>query len=862
MTSLCKAVRRIALFLAFVVIVSITNVPQTLAADLDQVVEFSIPAGTLASALIQFSKQAHVQILSSAARIEHATTDGLEGKFTINEGLTRLLRGSGLRFRQGTSGAIAIQASDADKAAAPDHPSDQVTARGRHGSADPSSAQDSELAEVIVTSTYREQRLIDVPLAIAAVESRELNDVHVKDFSDVAMLVPNFVSGSNYGYLRNSSMRGISSNQYGFADESSIAMYVDGVFQGRATAGNSVNAIFDVDRVEVVKGPQASLFGHSAIGGAINVIRNQPTEEFTQSYDAGFGERDRVVARGVVNVPVTDHLAVRISADSENQHGYITNLNGGRLEPLDIKAGRAIARYTGIDGLDGTFTASYEERRQSGSTHSLPTLPDFTADITTVGDQNYANFYIFDTGMKLIFKIAPTLKLSSETTFRKVTNAYIEKYDALPTVVAGPYSQSSTDRLFQQDVKLTFQSGKTSIVGGASIFDEHLTGFIGNWVDHTFAFTGVPALGLVPNDYSQAFFEEGNFTGHFKGWSAFVDGTIPVPNWDRLTVTGTVRYNYDQKTYSLDIPNPATLAVNAGKPFAGAYYNWGFYTSPPIALTHSWDNLSFRAATNFALDDHNVLYAQYSQGWKAGGIDTFRVANADSTYVPFFGMNATAHGATPNAYGPEKSDNYELGIKGSVVDHRLSYALDAYYFNYRDLQVPVYQSGGAVIKNIGAANGKGLEAEVRFVPSSHWSVFANGAYNFTKITRYEADPTQVGLPLDQAPRFTSAAGVTYTMAAPFGAGGSTYFGATMSQRGSFRTDTARENLVPAYVLYNVRLGYVAASGRFSVNLFDDNVANKFTFSRWEQQTPFVYPVAHRSVIGPPRTIGIDLHAAF
>src|SRR5205807_3408820 len=101
----------------------------------------------------------------------------------------------------------------------------------------------------------------------------------------------------------------------GFADESSIAMYVGGVFQGRATAGNSVNAIFDVDRVEVVKGPQASLFGHSAIGGAINVIRNEPTDQITQSYDVGFGERNRVVARGVVNIPFPERLAVRISAD-------------------------------------------------------------------------------------------------------------------------------------------------------------------------------------------------------------------------------------------------------------------------------------------------------------------------------------------------------------------------------------------------------------------------------------------------------------------------------------------------------------------------------------------------------------------
>src|SRR5207245_9280104 len=115
--------------------------------------------------------------------------------------------------------------------------------------------------------------------------------------------------------------------------------------------------------------------------------------------------------------------------------------------------------------------------------------------------------------MKLSFTIAPTLKLSSETTVRKVTNAYLEKYDALPTVVGGPYSQASTDRLFQQDVKLNFQSGKTAIVGGASMFDEHLTGFIGNWVDHTFAFTGAPATGVGPRHYSKPVLEYCDISG-------------------------------------------------------------------------------------------------------------------------------------------------------------------------------------------------------------------------------------------------------------------------------------------------------------------------------------------------------------
>jgi iron complex outermembrane receptor protein len=832
------------------------------AGDLGKTQRITLPAAPLSESLRLLAKQADLEISFPPEDVSGLQAAPVNGTMTPRQALALLIRGSTLAVVEQGSSSVAIRHADesspAPKSDGKTTPARRAPNKSMNNTADPA---DNQLEEIIVTSTQRPERLIDAPLAISAVSEAALTDNHVKDFSDIALLVPNFVSGSNYGYLRNSSMRGISSNQYGFADESSIAMYVDGVYQGRATAGSGVNAIYDIERVEVVRGPQASLFGHSAIAGAINMIRNQPTDLFSQSYDVGFGERNRVLLRGVINLPVTNTLAIRIAADSERQDGYITNLNGGKLEPLDIQAGRIISRYTGIENLDASLSADYEQRRQNGSTHAEVGLPDFTADITTVGRQNYANFYIFDAGLDLTYHISPSLALISDSTFRKVANAYIEKYDGLPTVAAGPYSQSSTDRLAQQEFKLIYQEAKTAAIAGVSAFDEHLSGFIGNWVDHTFAFTGKPAPDLLPNDYSQAFFEDGYFNGHFSGWSAFLDGTIPMPGLDRLTATATVRYTYDRKDYTMDLPDPSKLPENAGKPFAGAYYNWGFYTSPPIELAHSWSNVSFRGALNFALDDHNILYAQYSQGWKAGGIDTFRVANADSTYVPFFGMNATAHGGRPNAYGPESSDNYEIGVKGNILDRRFSYAVDAYYFTYRDLQVPVYQSGGAVIKNIGAAEGRGLETDLKYSPSEHWALFANGAYNFTKILRYEANLTQVGLPLVQSPKYTSAAGVTYTTAA-FAIGGRAFIGGTLSQRSAFRTDTAITDTVDGYVLFNVRIGYTSSTGRYTTKLFADNVTDKFTYSRFEQVTPFVYPVAAKSVIGPPRTIGIDFHASF
>jgi iron complex outermembrane receptor protein len=832
------------------------------AGDLGKTQQITLPAAPLSESLRLLAKQADLEISFPPEDVSGLQAVAVKGSMTPRQALALLIKGSALTVVEQDSGSAVVR--HADKPSPAPAPDVKTASPGRAPNQTmnkPADSADNELAEIIVTSTQRPERLIDAPLAISAVSETALTDNHVKDFSDIALLVPNFVSGSNYGYLRNSSMRGISSNQYGFADESSIAMYVDGVFQGRATAGSGVNAIYDIERVEVVRGPQASLFGHSAIAGAINMIRNQPTDQFTQSYDLGFGERNRLLVRGVINLPVTNTLAIRIAGDSEHQDGYIRNLNGGKLEPLDIQAGRVIARYNGIESLEASLFADYEQRRQNGSTHAEVGLPDFTADITTVGHQNYANFYVFDTGLNLAYHASPRVTLISDSTFRKVANAYIEKYDGLPTVTAGPYSQSSTDKLAQQEFKLIYQEGKAAAIAGVSAFDEHLTGFIGNWVDHTFAFTGVPAPNLGPNDYSQAFFEDGYFKGHFSGWSAFLDGTIPMPSFDRLTATGTVRYNYDRKDYTMDLPDPSKLPENAGKPFAGAYYNWGFYTSPPIELAHSWSNVSFRGALNFALDDQNVLYAQYSQGWKAGGIDTFRVANADSTYVPFFGMNATAHGGRPNAYGPESSNNYETGIKGYIFDRRLSYAVDAYYFTYRDLQVPVYQSGGAVIKNIGAAEGRGLETDLKYSPSEHWALFANGAYNFTKIRRYEANLTQVGLPLVQSPKYTSAAGVTYPTAA-FGSGGRAFVGGSLSQRSAFRTDTAITDTVEGYVLFNARVGYISSTGRYTARLFADNLTNKYTYSRFEQVTPFVYPVAAKSVIGPPRTIGIDFHASF
>ena len=236
-----------------------------------------------------------------------------------------------------------------------------------------------EIQEIVVTAQHRVQSLQEVPISVTVLSGDTILESHLRDFSDLSLQTPSFTSGADYGYIRNSSMRGISNNQYGFADDPSIAMFVDDVYQGRGATGMQVNALYDIDRVEVIKGPQATLFGRSSIAGAISTILVQPGDVFSASGDFGAGQRDRLIARGAVNFPVTPNLAIRVALDRERQSGFITNLNGGpKLDPLDVEAGRVIVRYTGIDNLEATLKASYESRRQDGSTHLAVDLPNAT----------------------------------------------------------------------------------------------------------------------------------------------------------------------------------------------------------------------------------------------------------------------------------------------------------------------------------------------------------------------------------------------------------------------------------------------------------------------------------------------------
>jgi iron complex outermembrane recepter protein len=716
----------------------------------------------------------------------------------------------------------------------------------------------SGIKEIVVTAQLRSQSLIDVPLTVTALTAETLADNRIENFADLARITPGFVSAPNYGFIRNSSMRGISNNQFGFADDPSIAIFTDGVYQGRGGTGSIVNALYDVERVEVIKGPQATLFGRSSIGGAINTILNQPAKgESFGNVEFGLGERDIIVGRAAANVPLTENLTLRIAGHAENRGGYLTNLNGNsKLGPLQVAAGRAILRYEADNGLDISLKAGIEDREQSGSVYQQIGLPKFTVQSTLRGREAYSDFSIKDAVLRFRFPISDALSVTATTSYRDVENQYVEDYDGIAAVVGGPYSQTSDDRLFQQDLILNYESGAVSIVAGGSYFSEKLDATVANYANQTFAFTGSPDPGLRPSDYSLAMFESGNLRGKFHGYSFFIDGSFePV---EGLTITGGARYNYDKKRFTQDITDPAKLPQSA-LIFPGAFYNWGYFTSVPITSEKAWKDLAFRAAIDYAVAPDVSIYAAFNQGWKAGGIDSFKVVTP-APFPLFFGLDAAAAGGVPNVYDPEQSDSYEVGLKGRFFDRKLLFNLSLYEYRYRDLQVSIPQGGSSVIANVGRARGRGVELETQLKPASWLDLFANGAYNDTKITRFDELPLQVGLPLNQAPKWTAAFGGTIT--ASLADSGSIAFGGTVSYRSSYRNDNQLGNGVEAQTLTNLRLSWSDAEDKLSIGAYLDNVFNVVTYARFNQARLFLFPVASRSVLGEPRTFGVNVKAKF
>ncbi|WP_321395573.1 TonB-dependent receptor [Emcibacter sp.] len=735
-------------------------------------------------------------------------------------------------------------------------------------------AQENEalaIEEIIVSAQKRDQSIQDVPIAISAYDSTFIEKTKLDDVKDMIDFTPGFAGKSKDSFVDAISIRGIVTNSFGAAVDPSVGIFKDGVYQGRT--GSAITSFFDVERTEALRGPQGFLFGRNASSGAISIITKKPDTDATSGYfHAGVGERNHYELDGAVNLPLNENWAVRVAGYYFNEDGYVNNVHfpeDDDLQSQEKGAGRFSLGYTG-EKLSMNLIAEYETRKQSGTIYRA-LEDDETLEflgVTMGGNPNEADSDLRDdkddgdiwSFTALIDWDLGDMTLSSITGVRTYDYQYAEDFDGAP-FRSSHYFQDQEGDYYSQEIRLvSSDENRLTWYVGVSAYQEEIKVSFSQVSDEEIMcavfeettcedaygeFTANPD-GLV---------ESNDVDGTYKGWGAYADLTYAVT--DKLEVSLDLRYTYDKKDFGLNI-----LPVDSE---LGPYYVFGYTTNGFVRDSKSWDDFTPRVVARYAATDDLNLWASITRGYKAGGFgsfgldiptgpgeDIFEVLNDDGT-VP--------EGTTPSAFEPETLWSYEVGLKANMADNRVQMAVNAYYYDFKNLQVSFFDGdlNNTVVENVGQVDGYGVEATVRALPNEYIDMLLGAAYSDTSVEGAGAICDDCdGNRLTNNPEwtFTGVINGHYPMQ-----GGEVF--STLEFRYQSRTYGGLENeerySVEGYANFNLRAGYESDNG-WDVSLYVENLFDQFHYDSvigGEIPIPGHY-------IGParPRSFGVDFTVKF
>lgn len=622
----------------------------------------------------------------------------------------------------------------------------------------------AQLEEIVVTATKREESVMDVPLAVQALSGDFLRDANLDDVKDLVSFTPGVTGNSKDSFLDAIRVRGIVTNDFGNGGDPSIGVYKNGFYQGRN--GTAVVSLFDLERAEILRGPQNFLFGRNSISGAMNIFTVEPTIGDPDGYlDLRAGERGVLVAEGGFNISPTDTFAVRLAGYHSEEDGYVKNLATGRdFIEHDKDAYRLTALYDGGGALEVIAMVEAEDREQSGTIYratgnagSYAMLEDIYGEIPVPDDPR--DVYIdeptngiIDNGELLNATLTINYDLgwgtfTSLTGYKDHDYHYTEDFDATILNIFN-YEQVQEGEYFEQELRITSDTdGMFSWYAGASYYREEIdTQFLGQqdedlycnvyWGDTcqgVFDYYNTYAGGYyayVLNDYFGTYtwtpsptgrMDDWNETrGTFQGWATYVDVNWQfAPRWDASL---GARYTWDEKEMSQEVlssRNPSTVLGNR--------VQTGFTTSQgPIDDKLDWNKVTWRAALNFNPTDDILLFATVTTGYKQGGFNSFNVSPGG----PWGAVDALPGTHVPGAFDGEEVISYEVGFKGSLWQQRGRLQLNVFSYEYEDLQATCTTPGtpGVEVCNVGEVDAWGVEGTFDVALGEYWTFGTGVAY--------------------------------------------------------------------------------------------------------------------------------------
>ncbi|MFS4482674.1 TonB-dependent receptor [Hyunsoonleella sp. 2307UL5-6] len=564
------------------------------------------------------------------------------------------------------------------------------------------------LDEIIVTSRKREESLKDVPVAVTAISGRKLEAIQANDITAISDIAPN-VNFSFGGAVSGASsaavvyIRGVGQNDFLQTLDPGVGIYIDGVYMGRSVG--SVLDLVDPERVEVLRGPQGTLFGRNTIGGAISLTSKDPSDKKEGYIKALTGAYNRIGVQGSVNLPFSETFKARVSAKYHKRDGYVERLLVGDDLGSDNSIGmRANFLFEPSDKFKLRFNFDYTKEDETGAAEEQlnpngvfvdlfnnnvvmdPDCPNNNPDChqNTVSTTPYTtneiapNFNkvdLYGIALNGEYKISKTVNLKSITSYRNLAAAFTRGSDGGPAVLFqtnNDYDQSQ----FSQELQLISSTDKLDFVTGLYYFSE--TGSDFNMVEAT-------SLPFIPTFPLEAGGDIDN-----SSFAAFAEGTFHVT--DRFHFTGGLRYTTETKRY-----DPLAFAVNSPTP--------NFVTRGFRSL--DFNKVTWRTIAAYDISKNMNFYGSVSTGFKSGGFDARYTAPTTDN--------------EPTTFEPEEVTNYEIGLKTSFPDANLRLNIAAFSADYTNIQVQGNPPGqiATVTFNGAEASIKGLELEMDWAPTGN-----------------------------------------------------------------------------------------------------------------------------------------------
>ena len=721
-------------------------------------------------------------------------------------------------------------------------------------------AQEGVLEEVVVTSRKRAESLQETPISVMAFSPEALEKQNVSSLADLNAKLPNVYVGAGGGIGSNNAaffIRGLGSSRNAINQESAVALYIDDAYYGRSDG--ALLSVLDVESIEVLRGPQGTLFGRNATAGAIRYITAKPGTDFEGKIQGTVGSFSRADLKASVNLPLDDATALRLTAATLNQGGFQTTAIGQEMGDVATDLFRAYLRWDASDTLEVLASLDYSVTDANGSALSLVGVVsnpgaaggigngvaqqaalgrDATLDPLADPENNGSttrNFNDTDSlgaSLTLNWDLGGDWALKWASTYRELDIEGVFDFDAANPVL---FENSAIDRdaeMLSTELQLSgfANDGRISWITGLFYYDESANDVRVSGSD--WSPIGDPSVVTITSTRI-------NTPHELESFAIFGQATFDIS--DRFSITAGARWTDDEK-------HIVAAELNAaGNPVMYRSDDPNGNTGPLIVnRTDSWNAPSGRLSFEFQATDDVFLFASYARGFRAGGIN-----DRPRNDLPndFYGITS---------FDEEILDVFEFGLRSDLLDNRLRLNLTYFYQDMQDLQFARTLEGSnrTVVQNAAEAKASGVEGEFVWIVSDAFQIDGNFGYLDTEVK--EVDPgvsLNVGDMLGHSPELQYSIGLNYV--AKVG-GGELGVRVDYAWTDKFYTnpELGLQWLLDDYGLVNANIRYSPPSGKWALTVYGNNLKDEDYFVQALNFTTLAPFGIATGVPGHPLEVGV------